>query len=359
MLLGILWRYFFKYYMKITVYFLSSIIILLFVIDLDEMKSQMDWLPGYSSYECVLLVLTRIPLIIQQTIPFIILIINMITFFNINRKNETVITRAMGISIWQFLSPFLIGSFILGMCMVLIINPLAVYGEKVGRSIVKKWAEEKKHVTIPWAHIKDKQKEIFISADNISEKEKILSNVVVITINKEDYSIIRQNAEYATIDHKMITLKNVNNYKHGSNPLYMDSVIINYFSKIDVFDQFNGKLQSVSLYDDIKNIIYADKTNTFNSNLSETKFYFLITTPIMLIAMTLIAASVSLEFNRSGKLTITMIYGIISGFMLYTTLIIMKSFGKNGILIPTASASIPIISTISLSILTLLRKEDG
>ncbi|MBY7649225.1 MAG: permease [Candidatus Liberibacter europaeus] len=360
MLLGILWRYFFRYYIKITLYFLSGIIAIIFIIDLDEINTQMNVLPGYNTYEGILLVLTRIPLIIQQTIPFITLIISIGVFFNINKKNELVITRAIGVSIWQFLSPFIIGSFLLGMCVILIINPIVVYGNKIGSSLIDKWRNTQQHINvIPWIKVKDINKDLYIGASEISKKEKTLKDAIIITVNNDNNSVMRQEADLAIIDNKSIILKQVKEYKYRSPLILRDSLTLENPIGTNIFDQFDEKFKSFSFYQQIKKIISSHDLSIFNGNTSETKFYFLITTPFMLIAMTLMAAAVSLKFDRVGQSRTIVTYGILSGFILYTTTTLMKSLGTSGILIPFAAASIPIISTISISILILLQNEDG
>ncbi|WP_280515105.1 LptF/LptG family permease [Candidatus Liberibacter africanus] len=127
---GILWKYFFKYYLKNTLYFLLAITVLIFVIDLNEIQTRMGGLPKYETSWGIILVFTRVPLIIQQVIPFIILVANIVVFFRLNKTNELIVSRAIGISIWQLLAPFATGSFLIGIFIILFVNPISITGEK-------------------------------------------------------------------------------------------------------------------------------------------------------------------------------------------------------------------------------------
>ncbi|MFV0256202.1 MAG: LptF/LptG family permease [Candidatus Liberibacter solanacearum] len=361
-MLGILWRYFFKYYLKITCYFILGITVVIFVIDLNEVQVNMSELPGYSTYRGAMLSVTRLPLIIQQSIPFISLIVSMIVFFNLNRTNELVITRAVGVSIWQLLSPFATGSFLLGMFTILVINPMAVSGEKMGLSMVNNWRtdhDQKRLELIPWIHIKNKKEDFFIGAKTILPENNILEDFTFITVNKENDTIFRQDAHFAIVQKNNIYLKEVVEYKYGALPVFKNSTILNIAIKMTDFQKFTEQFTSHSFYEIIKKVILPHQSSVFRNYFSETQFYFMISIPFMLVAMTLIAAAVSLEFNRSNQPRIIVTYGVFAGFMLYTIITLMKSFGKSGILLPFAAALIPIISIICMSIFIILKKEDG
>ncbi|MBL0848584.1 MAG: LptF/LptG family permease [Candidatus Liberibacter ctenarytainae] len=361
MLFSILWRYFFKYYLKITIYVLSAVIIVIFIIDLNEIQIQKGSLPGYTDSEGALLAITRIPLIIEQTIPFTTLVISMIVFFNLNRKNELVIARASGISIWQLLSPFVTGSFLLGMFIILILSPIVNTGEKIGSLLIEQWSnpQGKSNLdVIPWIHVKHEEKDVFIGAEAILEQKKLLAGTTIFTINPKNGKIIRQESDFAIIHKKMISLNKVMEYTYEKPPIFRDSMTINLSISMSDFHRLYTQFTSYSIYDIVQKARFSGISDIFHNSILELQFYFLMTTPFMLIAMTLIAASVSLGFNHSVSSRIIITYGILAGFMLYTIIIVMKSLGKAGIILPSVATSIPIISTISLSIFILLQKED-
>ncbi|MBA5724228.1 LptF/LptG family permease [Liberibacter sp. Z1] len=361
---GTLWCHFFKCYIKIAIFFLLGFILLMFIIQLNETQLIMGSFPKYNLSEGALLSIMRVPLLIQQTIPFINLLISMFVFFSLNKKNELIATRSAGISVWQFLLPFVTGSFLLGIFTILIINPIAVAGENITFPLKNKWREDTSNPmndpnTIPWIHKRTNQENFILGAKKILKKEKILLNVTIIRFDKEDQIILRQEAESATIFKENILLKKVVEYKYGENPVLKDSVVTNVSIDIDDFEQYSDFFECIPFYYTIKRILFSKNPKSIGSRLSETRFYCLITTPLLLVSMTLIAACVSLKFSRSGQYLALISSGIFSGSVLYTITIIMKSFGKSGILLPFISAAVPIIIATSLSISFLLAKEDG
>ena len=70
----------------------------------------------------------RVPMIMQQVVPFVGLFAAMATLVSLNRKYELVIARAAGISAWQFLLPACLGALLFGVLTVGVLNPLAAYG---------------------------------------------------------------------------------------------------------------------------------------------------------------------------------------------------------------------------------------
>ncbi|WP_244668500.1 LptF/LptG family permease [Candidatus Liberibacter africanus] len=235
------------------------------------------------------------------------------------------------------------------------------YRRKIGNNIIEQWQnnDNKKSKIIPWAHLKNPQQEIFVGAKKIIPGKNILKDVSIITVDKKSKIIHRQDAHHAIINNNEIYLKDVFEYQYDTAPIFRESMVLNIPIKINGFQKISEQFLPYSFYDIVKKIIFYNESNVFLNHRLETQFYFLISIPFMLVAMTLIAASVSLDFNRSNQPRIIIAYGIFAGVMLYTIITLMKSLGKNGTLLPYAAALIPIVSTVSLSILILLKKEDG
>ena len=64
-----------------------------------------------------------------------------------------------------------------------------------------------------------------------------------------------------------------------------------------------------------------------NGNGSGRQFLSLIALPVLLVAMTLIAATVSMRFARLGQSVTMILSGVIAGFLLYVVSVLVKAFG--------------------------------
>ena len=91
----------------------------------------------------------------------------------------------------------------------------------------------------------------------------------------------------------------------------------------------------------------------------ETQFHSLISMHILLVAMTLISATVSLKFSRFNQSQTMIFGGVVSGFVLYVITVLVKAFGSSGVVPPFVAAWIPVVVAMFLGTTLLLHQEDG
>src|SRR6185295_2418086 len=89
------------------------------------------------------------------------------------------------------------------------------------------------------------------------------------------------------------------------------------------------------------------------------QFQALLARPILLLAMVLIAATVSLRFSRSRSLGPLIVTGVAVGFLLYVVIKIAKDLGSGGIVSPLLAAWLPALIAILIGMTVLLHLEDG
>ena len=67
----------------------------------------------------------KLPFLVQQLLPFCVLLGATLAFWNLARANELVVTRAAGVSVWQILAPPTAIAILVGVVQVSLFNPLA------------------------------------------------------------------------------------------------------------------------------------------------------------------------------------------------------------------------------------------
>ena len=87
--------------------------------------------------------------------------------------------------------------------------------------------------------------------------------------------------------------------------------------------------ESIDFFD-LSNRIAIAKSFGFSTKALETQFHSLLSLPLLLVAMTLIAATVSLKFSRFNQSRSVILGGILSGFVLYVVTVLVKAFGSSG-----------------------------
>jgi lipopolysaccharide export system permease protein len=118
------------------------------------------------------------------------------------------------------------------------------------------------------------------------------------------------------------------------------------------------KLDSVSFWT-LPELAASARRAGLSADRYELQYNVLLSRPILLLAMVLIAANVSLRFSRSRDLGRMIISGVGVGFMLYVVMTIAWNLGSGGIVSPPLAAWLPAIVATLVGATVLLHLEDG
>ncbi|MBB4065546.1 LPS export ABC transporter permease LptG [Gellertiella hungarica] len=354
-------RYFFRRHVMTIVWFVLGVVSLIFLIDFNETSNQMSGLPGYTVSGGLLMTALRLPLILQQTVPFIVLFAGMTTLIALNRKYELVVTRAAGISVWQFMAPFVVASFLTGIVAVGVLNPLAAWGQRTALTVESKWQGKKPHAkneTPPWIRQIYEDDDAIIGAETVMDDGLQLSGVVVIHFSSDGRIILRQDAASAKLEDGYWLLKDVKESRPGEILVVKPEVKMPTNLKREFVRERLTSPETVAFYD-LSNKIEAARSFGISTKALETQFHSLLSLPLLLVAMTLISATVTLRFSRFAQPTAVILGGIVSGFVLYVVTVLVKAFGSSGVVPPFIATWIPVFVALALGSTILLHQEDG
>ncbi|MBB3389835.1 MULTISPECIES: LPS export ABC transporter permease LptG [unclassified Rhizobium] len=362
MIFGTLSRYFFRRYVVTTMWFLVGMSAITFLLDFSETASRISSFPGYTLGGAVLLTAARLPLILQQTIPFVALFVGITVLIGLNRKYELVVTRAAGISVWQFMLPFIAGSLILGVLTVVALNPLAAWGQRQATQFETAWRGQDnamiRALQVPWLRQISGRDDVIIGAKTVLENGTLLMDAVLIHFDSSGQVILRQDASSAKLEDGYWQLNNVMERKPGEIPVRKVSEQLRTNLKQDFIKERLTAPETIGFFD-LSNRIAAAKSFGISTKALETQFNSLLSQPLLLVAMTLIAATVSLKFSRFNQSRSVILGGILSGFMLYVVTVLVKAFGSSGVVPPFVATWIPVIVALALGATILLHQEDG
>lgn len=106
---------------------LIAVLACILLIDLVEQMRTVGARTELSLLEALRLTLLKTPMLIEQTLPFIVLAGSMMAVIGLNRASELVAMRAAGVSAWRFLTPSAFVGVVLGVIAVTALNPLGSY----------------------------------------------------------------------------------------------------------------------------------------------------------------------------------------------------------------------------------------
>ncbi len=355
-------RYFFRRYAVITGWFFLGIFTIAYLIDFTEFSGRTSRLPKFTMEGALLVSALHIPSVMQQIIPFIALFSGIATLISLNRKYELVVTRAAGVSVWQFLLPACAGAFLFGVIAVTAINPLAAWGFEKALEIEADWRSQQSNATIasnvPWLRQRTEDGETIIGAKAALRGGILLSDVVFLRFDDLGNIVLRQDAETAVLEDGYWALTNVRVSEPGKVPVTLESSRVATKLTSDVLQQTLQSPSSVPFF------LFPGKIELANAYgypayPLRTEFQSLLALPALLVAMTLIAATVSLKFVRFGQSGAMIVGGVLAGFLLYVVSILVKAFGSAGIVLPVVAAWFPVIVAAFFGATYLLFKEDG
>ena len=313
--------------------------------------------------DLAVLALFRVPEVVEDALPFSVLYGSIAAFVVANRRLEVVVARAAGVSAWQFLLPACIVSMLFGVVGTTLYNPAATRLKSISNGLVadvfynKRRPVERSGGEVWLRQSSGGLQSIIGSADSFDEGLG-LTGVTVYVFNDGGRFLERIDSprghyypgewrlENATITSPNATPRRAEAYRLPTN-----------LTPNEVKGTFL-RLDSVSFWK-LRGLVRSARRAGVPTARYELEYHRLLSRPILLLAMVLIAANVSLKFSRSWATGRMIIAGVGIGFMLYVVMKIASDLGSGGIVPPPLAAWLPAIVATLVGITVLLHLEDG
>ena len=336
---------------------------LLFLFDFLELVRRGGDREGFSTGRVALISLLRVPILLEQVLPFATLFGSIAVFVTLSRRLELVIARAAGASVWQFSAPALLVALCLGVGSVTLYNPAAVHlKEKSDELGVSLFGNEQKLLlqtaSKAWLRQDGLDGETILRARQSLDQGLRLFGVTVFTFNKDGGFRERIEAARATLDDGAWKLEDVTVYTAQEEPRPYDSYIVStYLGPLEVRESVAAP-DSISFWQ-LPRFIELAQRASLPAHRYSLQYQMLLARPLLLMAMVLIAAAVSLRISRLGGVGKLILGGISAGFVLYVLTELAKDLGGAGIISPVIAAWSPGIVATLMGFTILLHQEDG
>lgn len=356
---GTLGRYFARRFFKTILAVFLGVFTLIYAIDVVEMLRRAGDTPGATGGLMAWMALLQTPIVAEQALPFAVLFGAMISFLNLSRKLELVVARAAGVSAWQFILPPILVVVGFGVVMVTMYNPVSTAMKRQADQIEARLfggaAIDKAGV---WIRQKSVDGEAVVHADARDDSGATLRHVQVFNFDSSGGFTERVDAQTATLREGYWSLENVSVVTPGFDTVTTSSYLLaTNLTRAEVTQAFVAP-ETVSFW-----TLPALAEQTERAGLDATgyrlEFQELLSLPLMLAAMVLVAACFSLRFFRMGGVQKMVSGGVAAGFVLYVATKLVNDLGGAGILsIPVAGWS-PAVFGCMFGVYVLLHQEDG
>ena len=356
-----LFLYFFRRYVTTFVQFFLGVSVISYLVDFTEFSRFKSTLPGYTVGGGLLVSALRIPLIAQTAIPFIILFSAIATLMALNRRYELVVARSAGVSAWQFLAPLCLASILIGMLVVTVFNPLGARALAWAQQLEASFSGKEQSdfdIRIPWMRQRDQDGVTIIGAKSTAQQGRQLNEATFIQIDRSGAIVDRIDARRAILGDGMWLIDDAVRRPRGGAPEQVDRLELKTSLRPEFVEEKLARPETIPFFE-LPRKMQAAWSFGLNANGFGMQYHSLIALPMLMVAMTLIAATVSMRFARMGQSATMILGGVVAGFLLYVISVLVKAFGTAGIVPPFVAAWIPVVVAMFFGVTFLLYKEDG
>jgi lipopolysaccharide export system permease protein len=333
---------------------------LIYMVDFVEMLRRASDNPNASAGLVALLSLLRTPAVSEQVMPFAVLFGAMASFINLTRKLELVVARAAGVSVWQFLTPPLLGALAIGLFAIGIYNPVSALMRQRADSIETNIFKSRLSLNDSslWIRQKSKDGQSILRAETSAESGLALGAVSAYVFDAKGKFIERVDADNARLEGGEWRLSHATITAPGIDPRLTEIYLLaTNLAPSQVMQSFVSP-ESVPFWS-LPRVVGDTEGAGLDAVGYRLRFQSLLALPLLLAAMVLIAASFSLKQARMGGIGIMVLGGVGAGFVLYVATKLVSDLGGAGVLSAPVAAWSPAIVANMLGALTLLNREDG
>ena len=277
----------------------------------------------------VYLSLLKIPSIINETSPFVIIISTAFLFKYLISNNELISMRNIGLSIIDIFKPIATAILLYGISIIFFLNPLKSITENKYDDFLKNKNDNAYLINFSENSLWIKNKNIddgiyYINIEMFDIKNMLAKNINILSINKSGNKFF-QSSEGEILE-KQFILKNVNNFNLYENTYKFIEVLnleLN-FSKANL-------LNSVIDYKNIPYYSYLDHIKTlkkFNLYSSAISLHYLseILKPFFMVILSFVVMGFSAKYKRNESFFRVLFIGVFLGFIFYILREVINKF---------------------------------
>jgi lipopolysaccharide export system permease protein len=332
---------------------------LIYLIDLVELIRRAGDGASVGTGVLARLAFLRTPIIAEQVLPFAVLFGSLIAFLTLSRRLELVIARASGVSVWQFGFPALLVATLVGLVAMALYNPIAV-------SMKQRAAELEGRIFVRSATAPQNRfvRQLSIDGSSIIRAAwgagdgSNLFNVTVFVFDRVGLFQERVEADSARLMRGFWQLENARIITVGIEPQRSDRYLLATNLTRDEVRQAFGSTENVTFWR-LPATIRQLELAGLDATRYRLRWQGLMAKPLLLAAMVIVAASVSLRFFRFGGVAKLVLGGVLAGVLLYIASQIAEDLGVAGVLSAPVAAWLPATVGALLGVLVLLHQEDG
>ena len=209
----------------------------------------------------------KIPSIVNETSPFVIIISTAFLFRYLIKNNELIAMRNIGFSIFDIFKPISIGVFLYGLFILIVVNPITSISEIEYDKYLNNQNENMYSIKFSknnlWIKNKNSNEGIYyMNIKNFNIKEMIARDIQILSIQKEKREFIQ--SDYGIIKDKIFSLSEVNRFDTLNDKYFQhkEFLLDLNFSKENILTS-NINYKNIPFYNYINHVKTMKKFNLY------------------------------------------------------------------------------------------------
>ncbi|MFM9938781.1 MAG: LPS export ABC transporter permease LptG [Hyphomicrobiaceae bacterium] len=337
--------------------------VLIFMIDIVELLRQAGKYGRVPSLQIAVMALLRLPAYTEILMPFSVLVGAIGALLLLSRKSELAVMRAAGMSAWQFMRPGLVVAFLIGVFSVTIYNPLAAAARAESEQMFAKAFGREAAVLRTdgngaWLRQDGADGATVLNAGAVSGSGRTLNAVMFIQFDRQGRFVERIDGLSATLGDGVWLVEQALVTRVGREAETFETYTVSTFLTPERVADALGTAISLSVWE-LPGLIEVTEKAKLPSHRFRVQYEQLLSRPLLLVVMVLLAATVSLRSFRSGGIQTMVITGMLGGFGFFLLSEVSRQVGVAGLAPPRLAVWVPVVVACFGSLTVLLHQEDG
>lgn len=311
----------------------------------------------------------RLPFVMMQILPFAVLLGGILAFWRLTRSSELIVTRAAGVSAWQFLAAPLMCAILLGAIATAGMSPLSsamlsraetldnVYlrtgGGPTALAGGQLWLRQSDR-----ALVADGVAIMHARAVGMRGKRLVAHDVSVFRLDGRDRLLERLEAKEAVLGAAHWTLRDTRRMLPDHLPEPIGDFDLSTDLTVGRVQDSFASPDTLSVWT-LPDFIGLLERSGFSAIRHRLHFQTLLALPLLAGTMALVSAGFSMRATRRGGVAQMIGSGVAAGFALFVVSKVAEEFGQSGALPPSLAAWAPALAGLMLAVALLLHLEDG
>ena len=359
-----LFRYVGRQFLLWFVIIAASMAVVIFLIDLLELLRRAGGKPDATFSVVLHMALLRLPHLVQEAAPFLVLFAALVCFVRLTRSQELVIARAAGMSVWQFLMPALVAGATIGILKIAVLNPAAALMLSQSEAMEGRYLTGQTSLLAVsgsgiWLRQVDPTgRQSVIHAPRVDPETMTLDQVTVFTFEGNDHFIGRIDAEHARLADGQWEFTNA----WMTGPDRPDQFVEHHTMATDLtpatIQESFASPETVSFWQ-LPNFIRVTEATGFSARPHILRFHALLAEPVLMVAMILIGAVFSLRQTRRGGTIVMVTAGALTGIGIFFFTSVVQALGLGDSIPILFAAWMPAGFGLLIGLTLILHQEDG